>query len=203
MASIATITSLILAYRYLIIVPLALIWQPLVGMLCGVLARLGYFDPFIVYGVLVVTAVLGDALWYWIGYRWGVSFAARFGRFFSITPKHIAGVRRIFSRYHTSILLISKLTNGMGFALVTLFTAGMSRVPFWKFVGLNIVGESIWSAMIVSIGYFLGDVYVSVNNVLGKVFITVAVVVLLVVAFGAANYIRKRIMAEAGEEEQA
>ncbi|HWB33962.1 MAG TPA: hypothetical protein VG753_01405, partial [Candidatus Paceibacterota bacterium] len=122
MASIATITGLLLAYRYLIIVPLALVWQPLVGMLCGVLARLGYFDPFIVYGVLVGTAVVGDMFWYWVGYRWGVPFMNRFGRFFSITPAHVTGVRRVFNRYHTSILLISKLTNGMGFALVTLFT---------------------------------------------------------------------------------
>ncbi|HWB33778.1 MAG TPA: hypothetical protein VG753_00435, partial [Candidatus Paceibacterota bacterium] len=75
--------------------------------------------------------------------------------------------------------------------------AGMSRVPFWKFVGLNLIGESVWSAMIVAVGYFLGNVYISVNNALGKAFITVAVIVVLAVALGAANYIRKRIMSEA------
>ena len=190
------VTGLLLAYRYLIIVPLSLVAQPLVGMLSGVLARLGYFDPFVVYGVLVTTAVCGDMFWYWIGYRWGMPFMTRFGRFVSITPKHVEGVKKIFNKYHASILLISKLTNGVGFALVTLFTAGLTRVPFGRFVMFNIIGESVWSAMIISIGYFLGDIYLNVNNALGKAFITVFVVALIAGIFGVANYMRKWVFSQ-------
>ena len=196
MATIETVTGLLLAYRYLIIVPLSLVAQPLVGMLSGVLARLGYFDVFAIYGVLVVTAVCGDMFWYWMGYRWGMPFMTRFGRFVSITPRHVEGVKKVFSKYHASILLISKLTNGVGFALVTLFTAGLTRVPFWRFVGLNLIGESIWSAMIISIVYFLGDAYISVNNGLGKAFITVAILVLIGIIFGVANYMRQWVFSQ-------
>lgn len=197
MASIETITALLLAYRYIIIVPLSLVAQPLVGMLSGVLARLGFFDVLILYGVLVTTAMLGDIVWYWIGYRWGMPFMARFGKYVSITPAHVEGVKKVFNRYHASILLFSKITNGMGFALVTLFTAGLTHVPFWRFVGLNIIGESLWSAMIISVGYYLGTAYITVDNVLGRAFITILVVALLVGAFGFANYLRKRIIKEA------
>ena len=168
-------------------------------MLSGVLARLGYFDPFVVYTVLVATAVCGDMFWYWVGYRWGMPFMARFGRFVSITPKHVEGVKKIFNKYHASILLISKLTNGVGFALVTLFTAGLTRVPFGRFVLFNIIGESIWSAMIISIGYFLGDIYITVNNALGKAFITVAIIGLLVLIFGIANYMRRWVFSHIEE----
>lgn len=199
MPTIETVTALLLAYRYLIIVPLSLFAQPLVGMLSGVLSRLGYFDPFAVYGVLVVTAVLGDMFWYWVGYQWGMPFMNRFGKFVSITPKHVAGVTKIFNKYHASILLISKLTNGVGFALVTLFTAGLTRVPFGRFVLFNIIGESVWSAMIISIGYFLGNIYITVNNALGKAFITIFVVILLAVIFGVANYMRTWVLKEMDE----
>lgn len=196
MSWIEVITSLLLAYRYLVIVPLSLVAQPLVGMLSGVLARLGYFDPFVVYGVLVVTAVSGDIFWYWIGYRWGMPFMTRFGRFVSITPRHVAGVKNIFAKYHASILLISKLTNGVGFALVTLFTAGLTRVPLGRFILFNIIGESIWSAMIIAIGYFLGNIYITVNNALGKAFIVVAVIMLAALIFGVANYMHKWVLKE-------
>ncbi|HVV39104.1 MAG TPA: DedA family protein [Candidatus Paceibacterota bacterium] len=196
MATIETVTALLLAYRYLVIVPLSLVAQPLVGMLSGVLARLGYFDILIVYAVLVVTAVLGDIFWYWIGYRWGMQFMTRFGRFVSITPKHVEGVKKIFNRYHASILLISKITNGVGFALVTLFTAGLTRVPFGRFVVFNVIGESIWSAMILSIGYFLGNAYITVNNGLGKAFITALVILLIAVIFGVAKYMHSWVVSQ-------
>ncbi len=72
-------------------------------------------------------------------------------------------------------------------------------MPFWRFVGFNLIGEAIWSAMIVSIGYFLGNIYITVNNALGKAFITVFVIILVVVIFGVANYLRKWVLAQTDE----
>lgn len=196
MPSIETVTALLLAYRYLIIIPLSLVAQPTVGMLTGALARLGYFDVVALYTVLLVTAVLGDVAWYWIGAWWGEGFVKRFGRFVSITPSHVKKVKEIFNRYHPSILLVSKITNGFGLALVTLFTAGLTRVPFWRFVGFNIIGEAMWSAMILAVGYFFSDAYIRVNNVMGRAFLVVLLAGLILALFGFVHYMRKRLERE-------
>lgn len=185
-----------LAYRYLIIVPLSLVAQPLVSMISGALARLGYFDILILYGIVVTTAIIGDVAWYWIGYRWGERFVKRFGRYFSITPKHVHGVKKIFSRYHTSILLVSKVTNGVGLAWVTLFTAGMTRIRFGRYLVLNILGELIWSAMTLSIGYFFSHLYITVHDVMGKVFLTAAIALAAALVLGFWIYVRRRIARE-------
>lgn len=200
MLPVGTIASLLLTYRYLVIVPLSLVAQPLVGMLGGVLARLGYFDPFILYGVLVGTAVCGDIVWYWVGSSFGEGLTSRFGKYVNIRKRHVEQVKKAFNRYHTSILFFSKLTNGVGFANVVLFTAGLTRVPFWRFVGVNIIGEGLWSAGIVSIGYFFGHIYVTVDNILGRAAIIMGGFILVALAFGFAHYLRRRIMRKVEQE---
>lgn len=200
MPSIETITALLLAYRYIVIIPLSLVAQPLVGMISGVLARLGYFDIFALYGVLLATAVAGDAAWYWIGRRWGEGFVARFGRYVSVTPAHIRTVKRIFNRYHTSILLFSKVTNGMGMAWVTLFTAGMTRIPFGRYLLLNTVGEGVWSAMILAVGYFFSHLYLTVHDAMGKLSLVAATIVFAALLIGFWIYVRRRIVREFEEE---
>jgi membrane protein DedA with SNARE-associated domain len=81
-----SIAALLIQYKYIILPPLSLLGQPLVGMVSGVLVRLGYLDPFIIYIVLVATAVAGDIVLYFIGYHYGERFINRFGKYFSITP---------------------------------------------------------------------------------------------------------------------
>ena len=172
--------ALLAHYEYAAIVPLALVAQPFVAMAGGLLARLGVLDVWALYLCLVVTAVSGDVGWYWIGRKFGERFAQRFGRYFDITDENVERVKQIFNKYHAPILLVSKVTNGLGFANVVLFTAGLSRVPFGRYLTCNIIGESVWSAMMVAIGYYFGELYLRVNDTLGR--ITLATFCILLVA---------------------
>lgn len=181
------------------IVPLAVVAQPIVGMTAGMLSRLGHFDVFGVYFTLLATAIGGDVVWYFVGHRYGERFARRFGRFLSITPDHIEEVKRIFHRYHTSVLLISKVTNGFGLAIVVLFTAGLTRIPFWRYIVLNIIGEAVWSAFIVSVGYFLGTLYVEIDDVIGKVTVLALFVIFALMTAGFFRYMRNRVEKEIQE----
>ena len=53
---------------------------------------------------------------------------------------------------------------GFGFALVTLMVAGMLRVPLKDYIPLNLLGGFIWTAVLVAIGYFFGDIYSSITG---------------------------------------
>lgn len=188
-----TVGELILQYKYLVMVPLIPFAQPFVGMIGGLLSRLDIMELWVVYLVLVAVALVGDVVWYWVGYHWGERFVGRFGRFVSVTPAHVRSAKKVFARYHAPILLVSKITNGLGFAIVTLFTAGLTKVPFGRYFFLNFIGELIWSAIIVGIGYFFGEAYLRVHDWMGRATLTVffALFVLVMVGFGI--YIRRRI----------
>lgn len=191
-----TLGALILQYKYLVMVPLIPVAQPFVGMVGGLLSRLGLMELWVVYTVLVGVALVGDIAWYWIGYRWGERFVARFGRFVSVTPAHVKSAKHIFNRYHAPILLVSKVTNGFGLAIVTLFTAGLTKVPFGRYMVFNILGEAVWAAMIVSVGYFFGEAYLRVHDWMGRATLTAFFLLFIFVVMGFGIYWRRRLERE-------
>ncbi|HET8581056.1 MAG TPA: VTT domain-containing protein [Candidatus Paceibacterota bacterium] len=194
-----TVAALLLQYRYIVMVPLVFFMQPAVGITGGILARLGLMDAIAVYATVSLTAVAGDAMWWWIGRRYGERFVMRFGRFFGLTDAHIRFARRIFHSHYGRILIVSKVTNGFGLAIVTLFTAGMVRIPFGRYMLFNVIGEAIWSGIIVAVGYFLGDLYLRVSDLFGRFAITVLAVVAVFLVFNLLRYVNERVDALAKE----
>lgn len=198
-----TVAALLLQYRYAVMVPLVFFMQPAVGITGGILSRVGVMDVFIVYLVVSLTAIAGDAMWWWIGYHLGERFVHRFGRFFGLTHEHIKVAKRVFHENDAKILFISKVTNGFGLAIVTLFTAGMVKIPFGRYMFFNIIGEAIWSAIIVAIGYFLGDLYVRVEDIFGRFAIAVLVAAALFLLLRFLHQVNQRLdsMAKEGSDD--
>ena len=108
--------------------------------------------------------LVGDVGWYWVGYRYGERFIKRFGKYVSITDKHVEVVKKMFEKHHMKILTISKLTTGLGFAPIVLFTAGMSRVSFRKYIEVNVLWQFIWSILLLGIGYYFGNIYYQTSS---------------------------------------
>ena len=181
-------------YKYLLLIVLTPLQGPVVMMLSGIFLRLEVFEFWPAYFALMIGDLIGDTLWYGVGYYLGHPFIRKFGRFFSITEEHIKTLERLFKHYHNRILILSKVTMGFGFALVTLVAAGLSRVPFKKYILLNAVGQIFWTALLMGLGYFLGHLYTNVDSLLGK-FTTIAILVILfagIIGFG--KYIRGNII---------
>ncbi len=177
---------------YAIIVVLACAEGPILSMLFGVLIKLGYFSLLPVYTAIMIGDLIGDVIWYYIGRYWGHSFIKRFGKYFSITEEGVAKVERIFHKYKHPILFISKISNGFGFALVTLMTAGMVRIPFWRYLSINIIGQFIWSGLLIGIGYFFGNLYLQVDSVLGRMAVVAGFVVVFAAFMGYKKYLKTK-----------
>jgi membrane protein DedA with SNARE-associated domain len=177
---------------YALIILIACAEGPVFSMLFGVVIHLGYFSFWPVYASLMAGDLLGDVIWYEIGRHAGHRFIARFGRYFSITEEGVEKVKKIFQKYHTRILFVSKITNGFGFALVTLMTAGMADIPFWRYLSINVIGQFIWTGLLLSIGYFFGDLYTSVDSILGKIFVAALFVVVFLAFLGYRKYLKQR-----------
>ena len=172
-------------YPYLVygvILVVTCVEGPITSMLCGLLYKLGFFSLIPLFSALVLGDLLGDSVWYVIGYHFGMPFTARFGKYVGITREKIENVEKIFHRHKEKVLILSKLTNGLGLSLVILLTAGMVKLPFWKYLSLNAIGEIMWTGALVAIGYFFGDWYIQINSWMGRIGI-VAVFIFIVILF--------------------
>jgi len=178
---------------YAFIIVLACAEGPMLSMIFGVILKLGYFSFIPIMLSLMIGDLIGDVVWYYIGYRFGHRFIGRFGKYFSITEENIGKVTRIFHKYKHRILLISKMSNGFGFALVTLMAAGMARIPFINYISINVIGQFVWTGFLLGVGYFFGNLYLQVDSILGKM----AVVALFAIIFWAFKGYKKYLRTKA------
>ncbi len=190
----ALLMALIVQYRYLILVPASLLWGLLVCMLVGVAIRVGTLELIPAYAAVMLGELIGDAMWYWIGYRWGERFAHCFGKYVGIDKSHIDTAKHLFEKHNQSILLSSKLTTGFGFAIPILFTAGMTRMSFWAYMRANLIGQFFWSGGLIAVGYFFGDWYLRVNSAFEKATVVSLAIILIVASLGFMKYIGRRMM---------
>jgi membrane protein DedA with SNARE-associated domain len=162
--------------RYAIVFVLCIVEGPVVMMTSGFLYRLGQFDLVPLYFSLMGGDFVADLGWYAVGRYGGRPLVEKYGKYFDITPAVIDKVEERFKKYQNKILFISKITMGFGFALATLIAAGMMKVDIKKYALLNFLGGFIWTAFLLLIGYFFGNVYNLIPNSFKIIFIVVIAV---------------------------
>lgn len=185
------LAELISTYGYFILAPAAMFLGPLISLLAGVLLRLEVIS--IVPTVLALAAgeLTADIVWYVLGRQYGELFVHRFGRYVGITTNAVTSAKDFFKKHNDVIIFTSKITAGGGFGIPIMFTAGLSRIPFHRYMMLNIAGQFLWTASLLSIGYFLGHIYLAVSNVLEKISLFALVVLILISLVGFGKYLRR------------
>ena len=135
---------------------------PVMMLGAGFLYHLAQFDFWPMYLALVLGDFVADILWYCLG-RFGSRVAAfKYGKFFGVNQESMERVTGWFNKYHQRILIISKLTTGFGLATVVVIVAGMSKVPFKNYITIMLGGGFIWTAMLIAVGYFFGNIFLLV-----------------------------------------
>lgn len=129
-----------------------------VMMATGLLSHIGTVAFWPAYAALMAGDVLSDIAWYLTGRFAARSFFTRWGRFFGTTPDILEKIERKFNHHHTKILITSKLTMGLGFAVPILIVAGTLRVPFMRYLTINVLGGIVWIFFLMRIGYYFGNV---------------------------------------------
>jgi membrane protein DedA with SNARE-associated domain len=183
--------ALLSTWGYAVLLPLAIVEGPIVGIFAGFLVSLGEMNWLIVFLVLFVGDMIGDVIYYYIG-RWGHGpwanhLAARFG----MTPERLEKFDAAFNKHATKILLINK-TQALG--SLTLYYAGAVRMPMYRFLWVNAVGTVPKVALFQIIGFYFGESYRSLDTYIGYAgWATLAIpVVLLIGYFAFKRYSKSR-----------
>jgi len=180
-------------WKYPLILVAAIIEGPILMIACGFLLSLGLLDLAPLFTMLVLGDLLGDLMWYYIGYYFADPFLHKHGHFFSVTPETFARAKELFHHYHVKIMLISKVTLGFGMALATLMAAGATRIPLARYMLLNLVGELVLVSILLSIGFFFGHLYGAIANDFKIFFLSVTVLIVLTAIYGFTRYTRTKV----------
>ena len=132
--------------------PLPAVPTLLVG---GALTMIGPLHFMELLPAAVSGALLGDALWYVAGRRYGRHVMALLCRV-SLSPDScVRRTRTQFERWGAPLLLISKFVPGL--STVSSALLGTMRTPFSVFAGYNLAGSALWAAIWLMLGRMAHD----------------------------------------------
>ena len=108
---------------------------------------------------IVAAGVLGNLVGSWVA--WGIGWYGRVellekhGKWFHITPKHLAWADRWFERYGNAAVFFSRMLPVIR-TFISL-PAGVARMPFWRFTLLSVAGIIPWVLAFGLMGEAVGD----------------------------------------------
>jgi membrane-associated protein len=141
--------------------------------------------------LLIVAAVVGDAVNYWIGFRLGPAVFKREDSWL-LNRKHLVRAQEFYDKHGGKTIILARFVPVV--RTFAPFVAGIGRMNYLRFALYNVVGAVAWVLICVGAGYALGsNAFVKKNFELVIVAIVVISVLPMVVEF-----IRARRAAKAG-----
>jgi membrane-associated protein len=110
--------------------------------------------------VLLVAAILGDTVNYWVGNLAGHKLVARFPRL--IKQKHIDRTHEFFERYGGKTIIIARFVPIV--RTFAPFVAGVGAMTYRRFMAYNVAGALLWVLLITPAGYFFANIPVVKKN---------------------------------------
>ena len=121
----------------------------------AVYAGAGQLNIVLVAVIGFLAAVLGDNIGYAIGHFGGRRLALRLGRYVFLTPRRLDSAERFFTRYGGGIVVIARFVEGLRQANGII--AGITGMPWLRFVVFNAVGAALWVGLWVTLGDLAGN----------------------------------------------
>lgn len=132
--------------------------------------------------VAAAAAVIGDNAGYWIGRTGGHRLAERYGRYVGLDRAKLKVGRYLFARHGVKVVFFGRFVAVL--RTFAAFFAGVSRMPWPRFLAANTAGGVLWAAFYAFGAYALGNAASSVGSTISLVgyvlagVVTVATIVL-------------------------
>ena len=183
-------------YGYFAMLPLMIIEGPVVTIISAMLASLGaFFWPWVLI-ISIAGDMIGDLIFYWLGYRFGMGFVHHFGKYIGITEKLVLRMEKYFQNHGGKTIFAVKSTTGLCWA--TFVAAGIVKMDLKKFIQYSLLGGIVWSSFLVAMGYFYGYLWRSIKQYIswiGWIIFGVAIISFIIITIYK-NFQAKKLLAE-------
>lgn len=136
---------------YVLIALLVATEGPVTTLIGAAGAAAGLLDIRFVFLATAIGNIVGDALWYSVGYASKADRLHKITGRFGLHQYHIEQLTDEMRCHATKAILVSKITFGL--IIPTLVAAGLSRVPLRRWLPAVLVAETLWTVLLVTLGF--------------------------------------------------
>jgi membrane protein DedA with SNARE-associated domain/membrane-associated phospholipid phosphatase len=156
------------------------------------LAQRGMLQLPLVMAIATAAAILGDNLGYFIGYRGGRALVERHGPKVGLTAARLAALDGFFARHGAKTVFFARFVTGLR-VFCALF-AGITRLPWQRFLFFNATGAVVWAVACGTLGYLFGHSWHLLERWVGRAGLFVAgLVVAALLGWGARRHGRRLV----------
>ena len=105
-------------------------------------------------GLLIVAAIVGDSVNYWIGSLLGPRIF-RGERIRFLNPKHLERTHEFYERYGGKTIILARFVPII--RTFAPFVAGMGKMTYRRFMAYNVAGGIAWILIFLFLGYWFGS----------------------------------------------
>jgi len=168
--------ELLITYKYLIVIPISILEGPIISVICGFLATLGVFNPLLIFIIMIAGDIIGDAIFYYIGYKGNKLF-----KYFHIDEEKVEKAKIYFQNHHKKAIAGSKILWGIGTA--GLIAAGALHTPYKKYFKTCAMYSIAQSFIMIMLGIFFGQSYLIIGRYFDYYAATASILVIIVIIF--------------------
>lgn len=180
--SMESLTPLIIEYRYWLLIPLSFIEGPIIAFVTGTLSRLGYFNAYLAFAIFFFRDVILDSFFYFLGkYGGKTALAQKLLAKIGVNDAHLEDVRGLWEKHGFRTMFFSKLSYGL--SATFLLVAGIVDMNLGKFMRYAALVALAQYGVLFVLGYFFGNSFGSVANVLNNLQYIIAVVLLVATGY--------------------
>jgi len=150
--------------KYGLLFLITVVEGPLIMMAAGYAASLGFINFPIAYGFVVVADLVGDSIFYSIGYFGRDRGFGRLARWIKIPPASAERMKNLFRRHYGKTLVLAKITHAAGMPF--LVGAGLARISYWKFILFNFIATLPKAFIFLLVGYYFGAFAATIDRTL-------------------------------------
>ncbi|MDL0094801.1 DedA family protein [Campylobacter vicugnae] len=146
----------------------------------GYLVYTGQMNLYMAFGAGTLGSLAGALFNYYLCYFLGRPFIAKYGKYVGITDEKMAKFESFFNRYGEISTFNCRLIPGIR-QYISL-PAGLAKMNIFTFSLYTTLGAGIWVAILIAIGYYIGDQKELIKEYLTQITIYLLLVVGLITA---------------------
>ena len=140
-------------------------------------------NPWGIFAVAALAAILGSIVGYWIGAKGGFALARRYGNKVRLDERKLKVGRYVLDRQGAKVVFLGRFISIL--RTYVAFLAGTLHMKWLKFLAASIAGAIVWSGIYTAVSYKAANTIKRLSGVLdialGLTAVAVVIIVLLLV----------------------
>lgn len=151
----------------------------------GTFCALGSLNIHLLSLILIISAILGDTVNYWIGNKFGEKILSKNHKL--IKKKHLIKTQEFYEKHGGKTIVLARFVPII--RTFAPFVAGIGKMHYPKFLSFNVIGGIVWVVIFTYGGYFFGNIPIIKNNFT----LTIMAIIILSITPGIIEFIRHKL----------